>query len=318
MIKTVLCISIFFIGIISLFALDSIPGISGMTKINDNSFLIVRDLKNPIQKGNRLGIVTILKNRINYQPVEVNNWKDKEGTPSDLEAVCGISGTKNEYLVAESGYYKHKFGRVFRIKLFKNDKEWKAEVLNVLRIYEVTLDRKGSTPSAYQNEGMGCISFNKKTVLIYTTRGKAEKGKLASIIWGEVNFNNNTFKKMGESTLVVKTLLGDRDCSDLYIVKESDTAYKLWAVSTVDSGDLGPFVSEIYSPGKIIIQMGTVQFIPNSEYDNGLLINGLKIEALAAPADLIPKSKFSIGTDDEIYGGVWRPIGLAKKIKLSS
>ncbi|MCP4179456.1 MAG: hypothetical protein GY756_16985 [bacterium] len=312
--KLIICVLIFFFGILSVFALDTIPGISGMAKINDNTFIIVRDLKNPIQKGNRLGIITLSKDKINYQPVEVTSWKDKEGVPSDLESVCAVTGKDNEYLVGESGYYKNKFGRIFRIKLFKDNNIWEAKVLNILRIYKAPLDKKGSTPSAYQNEGMACITFKHKNILFYTMRGKAGKGKLARIIWGEINFKNNSFKKIGESPLVEKTLLGDRDCSDLYTVEESDTSYKLWAVSTIDSGDLGPFVSEIYCPGTITIQMGIVQFIPKSEYSYGVLINGLKIEALAAPTDFIPKSKFSIGTDDEIYGGVWRPIALQNKL----
>jgi len=311
--KIILCVSIFFIGMVSIFALDSIPGISGMTKISNNSFIIVRDLKNPMQKENRLGVITISKDAIKYQAVDIDSWKDEEGIPSDLESVCKIPGVKNEYLVAESGYYKHKFGRIFRVKLFENNKNWKAKVLNVLKIYKSPLDKKGSTKSAYQNEGMACINFNDKSILIYTMRGKAGNGQLAKIIWGEIDFKNNSFKKIGESQLLGKSLLGDRDCSDLYIVKETNTNYKIWAVSTVDSGDLGPFISEIYSPGNMILKMNTVKFIPKLDCEK-VLINGLKIEALAAPADLISKSKFSIGTDDEIYGGVWRAIGLAKTL----
>ena len=37
-------------------------------------------------------------------------------------------------------------------------------------------------------------------------------------------------------------------------------------------------------------------------------IEGLKVEALAAPAELIPTSGLSIAADDELYKGIWRPI----------
>ncbi|MGC1952373.1 MAG: hypothetical protein WA970_07355, partial [Gammaproteobacteria bacterium] len=38
------------------------------------------------------------------------------------------------------------------------------------------------------------------------------------------------------------------------------------------------------------------------------IVDGLKVEALAAPSPAITGSVLSIATDDEPYGGLWRPL----------
>lgn len=38
----------------------------------------------------------------------------------------------------------------------------------------------------------------------------------------------------------------------------------------------------------------------------GTTVNGLKIEGLSGPSGEVPGGELCIGTDDEIYGGIWR------------
>ena len=92
----------------------------------------------------------------------------------------------------------------------------------------------------------------------------------------------------------------ERAVSDLYL----DPGGYLWISGAVDSGDLGPFRSYIQVMGKIE---------PNTDYPVtaympepiNWMLDGVKLEAIAAPS--VPGSVLSFGTDDELYGGIWRP-----------
>jgi hypothetical protein len=80
----------------------------------------------------------------------------------------------------------------------------------------------------------------------------------------------------------------------------------LWAVRTTDAGDAGPFSSWIYPVAKWQYVSGKIEdFSPDYKKVTSE-IQGLKVEALAKP--IIPGSRFSVATDDENYGAIWRPI----------
>ena len=86
-----------------------------------------------------------------------------------------------------------------------------------------------------------------------------------------------------------------------------DPAGTLWAVASTDEGDNGPFRSVIYRVGQVTTGVTPpVNLAPSLVPD--WIVDGLKVEALAAPAAAVPASVLSVGTDDENYGGVWRPL----------
>lgn len=75
-------------------------------------------------------------------------------------------------------------------------------------------------------------------------------------------------------------------------------------------GDNGPFHSVIYQAGYFIIDQKnkTIRFARNAKPKILSDLSGIKVEALAAPAVNVPNSLYSIATDDERYGGIWRPL----------
>lgn len=82
------------------------------------------------------------------------------------------------------------------------------------------------------------------------------------------------------------------------------------------SRDLRPFRSAVYSAGTIAIEPPeNILFKPEqSEKIVRWDFEGLKVEAVAAPAELFgDKSGLSIATDDELYNGIWRPISNSQK-----
>ena len=97
-----------------------------------------------------------------------------------------------------------------------------------------------------------------------------------------------------------------RSCTDLYL----DPGGAIWVAAVEDSSDAGPFRSIIYRYGHLNSESwGRDDYFMPSGYMESWVIEGVKIEALAAPC--IPGSAMSYATDDENYGGVWRPLGLS-------
>lgn len=286
-------------------------GYSGMVRISEDTFLTVNDLKANVP-GARLGtiIVTAAKGT-EFRPLEVVDWKDGDGPASDLEACSAIPGRDGEYLLAESGYFRKKYGRLFHVRVTRNGQNvWQAEVVKAFRVLERP-GGEGITADWEQVEGIGCFRAGEKTILVYATRGKRVEGKqyLSRLVWGELDFKSYRFTRWGETPLLAVSLLHDRDCSDL-LVKPENNSWAVWSVATVDIGDLGPFRSVVYRAGMFMMNAmsGKAEFVLNQSPGNSYEVQGLKIEALAEPAATVPGSIFSIATDDESYGGVWRPL----------
>lgn len=291
------------------------PGYSGMTFVEKNTYLAVNDLKSH-KSGSRVTIVKVtVKKGIEHESITIDNenWNHPDGRPSDLEACSAIPGRPYEFLMSESGKYKGRFGRIFHVRLNKETEgKWRLTVLKAMQIYDHELDKDHSTYKGDQIEGTSCFRDSKnRLILVYAERGgKSKEGmKTARIIWGELDLSNYKFERHGDEQLVLSSVLGDRDSSDLFI-NHKDGTYIVWSVATIDEGDMGPFKSAVYRGGafKIDTQSKKYRFVPETKPIIHWHLDGVKVEALAAPASVVPRSGFSIGTDDEDYGGIWRPL----------
>ncbi|ODS34056.1 MAG: hypothetical protein SCARUB_00829 [Candidatus Scalindua rubra] len=272
-------------------------GYSGMVQLDNKRFLVVHDTKGD-SRENRFGILTFNQNSSLIYSLVLTDWGDTVGDPaSDLEAICRIPGSKYEFLACESGYYQGRYGRIFHIEILHENDDWVAVVKGVF-----------SLPRDTDNvEGIACIGTKDDSlVIILGERGGSELNPQGKLRWGLLNldFPNTIFRIQGEKPFAAPDWPDDamnRDCADLYI----DNQKHLWIAATEDAGDKGPFKSVIYDVGIVNIK----------EMEHSLLkekpiaawrLDGVKVEALGAP--VIPESKLSIATDDEHYGGIWRPL----------
>ena len=293
---------------------DVVPGYSGMVRVSENEFLMVNDRKNPIQPGYRLGILSLTEeDGVLFTPITVRDWMHEGKEPSDLEACCKIPGRDNEFLLAESGYFNGRFGRIFHVSLSVNkEKGWNVSAIKAFRIYTRKLNAKDRTYKGDQVEGMACFSAFGKTILAYGERGgKTHAGnKVGTIVWGTLDFSTYQFDKLGEAPLVNQSLLGDRDCSALLLELNKDGSISVLSVATRDEGDNGPFHSVLYRAGRFIVdsKKKTVEFEREARPITISNLSGLKVEAIDGPAKNAPDSKYSVGTDDEHFGGIWRPL----------
>lgn len=279
-------------------------GFSGMEQINDDSYLIVVDTKAHKDKE-RIGILkTREDNNTQYTSVEISDWKHPEGRSSDLENLCKVPNSENEFLLGESSYWKGQFGRIFHIKLNGD----KAEVLHINQLPQYQLSSKDDKGDNF--EGMECFARHGKTYVILGERGGSKAYPDGLLRIGIMDNNKNISWDMFKDNPVKVTAPGNwldtkakRSISDLHIDNEGN----IWSVATEDAGNDGPFRSVIFKAATITDNPDMpVQAISNTTAN--WTLDGFKVEALSGPSAVVPASFMSIATEDENHPGVWRPL----------
>jgi hypothetical protein len=282
-----------------------------MDQIGPNSYVAVYDLKN-FEKGPRMGIIDVTDSSFIVNPVTIKNWDEFGQIASDLEAVCKIPGKTNEILIAESGNWQGNNGRVFHLLLDK--KKFEATIKGVFQLPVNKIndfDKVGD-----QTEGIICLQDQNDYYLILGERGGSKNFEEGLITWCKINFDEYHlyYSTVGKQGLKIpepsgfSLSVGARAITDFHI----DEYNILWASSTTDAGDLGPFSSIIYPIGLIEIKIGGLRIKRTIDYSH-IKIPGFKIEALSASPSLNLEKEFSFGSEDEILGGSWRII--AKPLK---
>jgi len=284
------------------------PGFSGMVKFDPSSFLVVHDAKDP-SNDPRVSVLSVGFGRAPYvSPVSID-WRAAGAEPNDLEAICAIPGKGDRFLVCESRYFNGLYGRVIEIALTRNHDGFFASVKEVYRLPEL--------PD--EIEGMACVKRkDKPPLVILATRGGKQPGELIACTMDATKHQIVPLEGKGSRVTLVSPAEGRthpdqrRDCADIYI----DAKGRILAVATADPGDSGAFRSVIYEAGTIDsdsndpITITATQANPPKPF---WILDGIKIEALAAPA--IEGSMLSVASDDEDYGGVWRPLALPHQKK---
>ena len=283
-------------------------GSSGMEQISDSSYLVVYDLKSH-KDGIRLGLIMLTDEVIEVYPIVINGWGE-EGTPNDLESICGVPGKPNEYLIAEAGNWQGKLGRIFHIRVDINMRT--AEVLGSVKYPFLHINNFGIEGDQY--EAMHCLPYSENERLILLgERGGSEFSPLGIIRWGVWDIQKKTLAIEGEG---LKGLSVDapghwtntqtkRSITDIHVDQEG----MIWASASEDQGDAGPFYSVIYKIGKINPSNLNRPVSISETLIIGREVYGLKIEALSGPKKGI-NCTHTFGTEDEMYGGVFRPIAI--------
>jgi hypothetical protein len=269
--------------------------ISGMARLTEQSFLLVHDTKADDSRPH-LGVLTVTgEDPPAYQPVRVR-WPAGQDRANDLESICALPDAPREFLAAESGYQDNRFGRIFHFSLQPRGRGWEARVRGVVPL-----------PRDTDNiEGLAVLPrATDQYILLLGERGGSEARPRGLLRWGVIDLRSYSLTLNGERRFAAPEESSGgafRDISDLYI----DPATRiLWISATRDPGDAGPFGSSIWPAGQVQADVNQpVSLYPQPE--RAWKLDGLKVEALAGPAQ--PDSRISIGTDDESYGGVWRPL----------
>lgn len=283
-------------------------GISGLAAIDANSYLVVHDALS-FEDDPRLSVMTVSEGSgAVSEPLAVDDWRDPDGRPSDLESVCMVPGRENEFLIAESGYWKGRYGRLFHIRLDRVSR--KAEVLGVTKLPKLVDNNPQQVGDQY--EGIACmVSSGSGLVLVLGERGGSPAFPSGVLRWAKLELEplSLSFAKEGMEGLTVEApgewsdSRKNRDISDLYI----DPLGNVWACACEDPGDAGPFYSVVFRAGSIAAA-GPAPVVLESEPVAAARVEGLKVEGLAEPSADLSAGGMCIGSDDEVYGGVWRAL----------
>ncbi len=273
---------------------------SGMATFGPHALLVVSDAKGD-SPDPRVGILSLSGKAPVVLPVAVDDWRGKPA--SDLEACCPVPGSPTEFLLAESGWFKNGGGRVFLLKVSHDpDRGWVGVVGAVCRPFPAPAD--GSTSSSLQVEGMGAVATPEgRRLLVLGLRGGPEAA--GRLVWGYLE--GEDFRTLGQREFSLHGEVPDgRSCGDLQLVADSD-GYRILSVAATDPGDLGPFRSAVCEVGRLTFSPSGPDIRTTAPRVLWRL-EGLKVEALAPSPRFLEGSTFCIGTDDEKYGGIFRPL----------
>ncbi|MEK6257102.1 MAG: hypothetical protein AABP62_00660 [Planctomycetota bacterium] len=325
---------------------NGLPDISGMVLIEQDAdsakYLLVRDIKSH-KPGSRLLVLTVSKDsRQTIEPVAVDDWKDKDGRPSDLEGVCKLPNTDNGYLLLESGYWTGedgklsppRFGRIFYVELADQQSGWAVDVKKVAHLAGRDTGFRsrdnGGKFYLWDFEGIACPRFDPQTkkasVLLANRVDGAGEGEIHMHV---LDLSEDMpITRMTIPTLATKIVgptdrfnsIGGnrskcRQCTDLYLepTKNDPKRFHIWTSSSYDPDlDGGPFYSHVYLVGRLVDDAnGNLAFRPYS-IPVYWTLEGVKVEALGESPnfwkDPVINSRIIIGTDDEHLGGTWRPL----------
>jgi len=283
---------------------DLLNGYSGMAQVDESSYIVVHDYKSH-QKGPRFGLVKFEKDKnYIYRTLPISNLNKNTAPPGDLESISSIPKSNQEFLAAESGYWNKTNGRIFHIQIENN----RVKIIKILNLPFTADNNKQEEGDNF--EGLACASLDDtRVLLILGERGGSPRYPRGILRWGTYNLFDQklTWDNKENTTLTIRSPRDrahfKRDTSDLFIDDEKN----LWAVATGDAGNNGPFRSVIYKIGTIDISQRVPVKI-NQRPKEEWIIDGFKIETIARPPKFIPGSSIMIGTEDENYGGVIRPL----------
>ena len=283
-------------------------GISGLVQIDSSRYLAVHDALS-FEDGPRVSLLTVSSSAVPIiVPVTIDDWMDRDGRSSDLESLCAIPSRPNEFLMAESGRWEGRFGRLFHIRF--DPATHRAVVLGVARLPNLCDNNPEQVGDQY--EGMACLDDGSgSVVLILGERGGSARYPSGVLRWVTFDLRTHTLLSTQDGLHGIRVDAPggwpdhrkNRDISDLFVASDGS----LWASAAWDSGDAGPFSSLVYRIG-YLRQNSHVPVVVNRRLHVWRTCDGIKVEGVAAPPSALHRAVISVGSDDENYGGVWRPL----------
>jgi hypothetical protein len=278
---------------------------------NESSWLVVMDAKDA--RSARLLVArwaADVRTSVRWEGVGIADWSPvapRHGTaghdgvrpPMDLESVCRLPGDALRFLAAESGQAMGGQGRIFELELRRAlPGRWRARVRAVHSLPQ------GAETGASNYEGLACIATGGGSVLLLLAeRGGSRQHAQASLRRGVLNSARNRIDWADASGIEGVAPLAEwpagaeglRGIADLAIRDDGS----LWAVSTQDLGDDGPFRSWIYRLGRIAPNDSATGWLPASRPAVAFRLDGDKAEGLT----FTPDGRLVYVTDNEKLGG---------------
>lgn len=268
---------------------------SGLAWLEGDTFLAVHDAKNPAEKD--WPRVSLLQLPVSADGISCTlldiTWPEPKGASHDLESIARIPGSRS-FLLAESGDDGTDFQRFFLVT-YQN---------GTLRLRDVI-----QWPVPVENvEGIAMAQAGEHFVFLFAERTHGSTS--AELNWATVTLDPVSFGMFQRETLQIPDAAGPdfRPVSSLTV----DSQGRIYAASATDPDhDNGPFSSTVWEIGLLKPGENGQPVLELSRVPGRLAtLEGLKVESLAVREQSPGAVELFIGTDDENYGAVIRPLRL--------
>ena len=277
----------------------------------DASWLVVMDAKDA--RSERLLVARWTADAAtpaHWERVRIQDWSPvarsrgaapRAGTrpPMDLESVCRLPGDGLRFLAAESGQAMGGQGRLFDLELRRSRfGAWRARVKHVHSLPQ------GAGTGASNYEGLACrATVGDDVLLLLAERGGSRQHATASLRRGRLNAARDRLEWQDASGVEQVAPLAEWPAAGEGLRGVADLAIRadgsLWAVSTQDPGDDGPFRSWIYLLGRVAPEESMTGWLPASRPAVAIHLDGDKAEGLT----FTPDGRLVYVTDNEKLGG---------------
>jgi len=277
--------------------LSTLPGVSGLAWAGPDSFIAVHDAKHPAEPSvPRISLIrrSGSNGQPTWRPLDVR-WPSAEGPSSDLESIARIPGTP-QFLLVESGAGRKPVPHIYLAERHGDKLSIQAAV---------------PWPTTPHNvEGSAVVRVGNALVFVYAERSEHEAA--GTLGWSPLS--TETLRRGGLQWGPVEHVSlrrpdwvppDTRLVSAVAITREG----RIYVSSAHDpGGDEGPFQSHIWTVGRLIgDSTGTPVLQHASQPCRLATLDGFKTEGLALAPDRRSPGVF-IGTDDEQFGGAFRPL----------
>lgn len=268
--------------------------LSGMVWIDDDLFLAVHDGKNEPEEVDwpRVSLVQLPKFELKgiiWRNLDVT-FPGGQGPSHDLESVCRIPGGK-AFLLCESGQKTKQYRRIFYAVYADGNLTipayltWPVEVTNV--------------------EATAVCRLGDKLVFLYAER--AEGLPSTQIRWAKLSLDPLAIGDFQEVTYHAQDPVGE-GCRPI-VAMDVDRDGLIYVVSAYDSDtDDGPYRSVAWRIGKVTAGADGRPSVELCENKRLATLDGLKVESICVRHLSDGGKQVFVGTDDEHYGGILRPL----------
>lgn len=273
-----------------------LPDLSGLAWVEGDDFLAVHDAKADEEPSNpRVSLLTAPRSGIplRWMPLDVD-WSVAGGPSHDLESIARIPGTAT-YILAESGDSGSAFRRVF-----------------VAELSGMTLTIREVAPwpvPVFDVEGTAVARVGDARYFLFAERAHGER--TTRLVWARLGLDPFTLRDAREAVIESPWPTGPdaRPVSAL----EVDAGGRVYVASAFDPDrDEGPFHSAVWMVGTLVPAADGIELVRPASPERVATLDGLKVESLAVRVDTSGATLF-VGTDDEHFGGVLRPLLLPKE-----
>jgi len=272
--------------------LTSLPGLSGLAWVGGDQFVAVHDAKGEGAEAqwNRVSLLRLPRSKAEGLVRTPLSVRFPGRVARDLEAAGPIPG--GGLLFAESGQ-KGERARLFFARLVDG---------------ALVMDAAVPWPFAVDNvEAVEVGRLGDQLVLLAAERGREQAS--TTLRWATLELDPVRFGPAAGIDWPALDPLGPR--ARAVFALTLDPAGRILVASTLDPGEHGPFRSVVWRIGVLCADADGRPQVRLEEPVRIATLDGGKIESLAVRTTAAGGTQLFAGTDDEHYGGLFRPLPAA-------